>query len=123
MERLIDADKLKAVLQNIKEHLEESGEPQGKGMSAVFAHTMEIVDMQPTIEPPPNDPLTLEELQGMDGCPVWLERHSHFDCTPHWALVHVHRSGDVYLTERNCGQILFIIGDKVYRRKPEEGTM
>lgn len=62
---------------------------------------------------PPNDPLTLEELRKMNGEPVWVERHSHFDCTPHWALVHVHRSGDVYLTERNCGQILFIIGDKV----------
>lgn len=72
---------------------------------------------------PPNPPLTVEDLRKMNGEPVWVERHSHFDCTPHWALVHVHRSGDVYLTERNCGQILFIIGDKVYRRKPEEGTV
>jgi len=69
-----------------------------------------------------NVTLTLEELREMDGEPVWVERHSHFYCPPHWVLVHVHHNGDVYLTERNCGQILFIIGDKVYRRKPEKGT-
>lgn len=74
----------------------------------------------PITSPPPNEPLTLAELRKMDGEPVWVEKHSRFDCAPHWALVHVHRGGNVYLTERNCGQILFVIGDSVYRRKPEE---
>ncbi len=31
------------------------------------------VDAAPTIYPPSNAPLTLEELRGMDGQPVWIE--------------------------------------------------
>lgn len=33
---------------------------------------MEMINHAPTIAPPPNDPLTLEELREMDGEPVWV---------------------------------------------------
>lgn len=61
--RKIDADRLKAVLQNIKEHLEESGTQQGRQGSVWIEYAMEVVSEQPAIATPPNDPLTLDELR------------------------------------------------------------
>lgn len=65
---------------------------------------------------PANEPLTLEELRGMDGEPVWIEGGRF------WALVSV--SGRiVYLTE-NSGEMVYAekwmkhMGN-IYRRKPE----
>lgn len=66
----------------------------------------------------PNDPLTLEELRGMDGEPVWV--------TPggFWALVHIAPAG-VLLME-NSGELANADGwmehmGPIYRRKPEGG--
>lgn len=44
-----------------------------------------MIQTAPTIAPPPNDPLTLDELREMDGEPIWI-------CDPDgsngmWALV------------------------------------
>lgn len=67
----------------------------------------------------PNDPLTLEELRGMDGEPVWLSGDGlnkydifHGECVPGWA--------DFY-----WGRLSFYCYSKdwlAYRRKPEEET-
>ena len=41
---------------------------------------------QPTL-PPPNEPLTLEQLREMDGEPVWVED------VKHWALIDIEKGG------------------------------
>ena len=69
---------------------------------------------------PPNDPLTLEELRGMDGKPVWIVpmRGSGGFCT--WMLVDAEYElcreahGEMAVFE-NCGKTWL-----AYRRKPEE---
>ena len=81
------------------------------------------------LEPPSNDPLTLEELREMNGEPVFIK--SVFGRM--WALVEVSKavSGRVYLhtvnEHRRMSQYEFTSWAKagglaVYRRKPEEGT-
>lgn len=63
----------------------------------------------------PNEPLTLEELREMDGCPVW---DTHFKV---WGLVDVGmgilitRKGDVELN-------VSVATRRLYRRPPEEET-
>ena len=42
-------------------------------MEACILSVIDMLDSCPTIAPPPNDPLTMEELRGMDGEPVWLK--------------------------------------------------
>ena len=62
----------------------------------------------------PNPPLTLDELQAMDGEPVWN------DTVKQWMLIDMQwecgpravRAGDKWRD----------LGDRYYRRKPEEGT-
>lgn len=75
--------------------------------------------------PPPNDPLTLEQLLEMGGEPVWVERPGY---GKNWALVNVWAKSTniIYLTCNN-GMVLhpqpeLDSGAKIYRRKPEEGT-
>jgi hypothetical protein len=71
--------------------------------------------------PLPNDPLTLEELRGMDGEPVWIVPMcgSGGFCT--WMLVDAEYElcreahGEMAVFE-NCGKTWL-----AYRRKPEEG--
>lgn len=119
--RLIDSDKLKAVLQNIKDHLDESGEPNSVGMAAVFRYVMEIVDMQSIIEPPPNAPLTLEELREMDGEPVWLTPLGE-DFEDGWYIII-----SIDKQRLHCFQLYSMLFFEhygktwlAYRRKPEE---
>ena len=79
------------------------------------------VDAAPTIYPPSNAPLTLEELRGMDGEPVWVD----FPKCPEasgWMLISAGRHcvydgllGDCDF--ENCGNTWL-----AYRRRPEEGT-
>ena len=69
---------------------------------------------------PPNDPLTLEELRGMDGEPVWVT--SAIGERPEWYIVDV---------DENCltnpwDSITMEQWDecypyKAFRRRPEEG--
>lgn len=54
----------------------------------------------------PNEPLTLEELRGMDGQPVWVE-----GLEGSWALVMVHGDGDVLI---NCANGEAYILDEGY---------
>ncbi len=70
---------------------------------------------------PSNEPLTLEELRGMDGEPVWIipMRGSGGFCT--WMLVDAEYElcreahGEMAVFE-NCGKTWL-----AYRRRPEEG--
>ena len=79
---------------------------------------MEMINDAPTISPPPNDPLTLEQLREMDGEPVWV-------CDPDgsmgmFALVDVRNM--VCRTPRGGWAIFENFGQAwlAYRRKPEE---
>lgn len=72
----------------------------------------------------PNDPLTIEELQEMDGEPVWIDRELHPQAG--WALVRVWSKAKnaIYLIYRNGNTevpgCVLADGGKIYRRKPEE---
>ena len=76
----------------------------------------------PTITPPPNDPLTLEELREMDGEPVyvhWVRRDWRMG--GEWAFVCLKWQG---CKTANGGAVFFDRYGEwwlAYRRKPEEG--
>lgn len=76
-----------------------------------------MIKAQPTISPPPNDPLTLEELREMDGEPVWID--DWFEDFHGWELSETasdYFEGDSRTVEAYGTRWL------AYRRKPEEGT-
>lgn len=65
----------------------------------------------------PNEPLTLDELRGMDGEPVWV------DDKKTWALLQVWDDENidaVFPMPRGCFHAERVIGRKIYRRPPEE---
>lgn len=105
--RLIDAD---ALIQKLvtngwlkMDSLKDSAE-----MIAVQA----AIDDAPTIVPPLNNPLTLEELREMDGEPVWLKDGRCFII-----------NGDLGYENHGLYTSLIILADiGLYRRKPEEGA-
>lgn len=72
---------------------------------------------------PPNAPLTLEELRGMDGEPVYLDFCKGYG---EWVLVQKDEK-DVSLMHKNGIPASFgwavECGGKFYRRKPEEETV
>lgn len=73
---------------------------------------------------PPNDPLTLEELRGMGGGPVWVVELNGYP--PRWALVHWSPARKtVFLLFDNSAMIRaeahIHAGGRIYRRRPEEG--
>lgn len=74
--------------------------------------------------PPPNDPLTLEELREMDGEPVWIESKTA-QYGNYW-LIQV--DGGIVSFRNRAGygfrfeEVTDGWSSKIYRRKPEEGT-
>ncbi len=87
---------------------------------------MLVLEDIPTLAPPPNDPLTLEELREMSGEPVWVVELNGYP--PHWGLVYWCRKSKrniVYVTINNgasiCAEAFLTVGGKIYRRRPEEG--
>lgn len=83
---------------------------------------LELVLGAPTIAPPPNDPLTLEELREMDGEPVFVTKNGE---SIGYALVYSLCS-IVYITcstgSKWDAEDLIDKGGKFYRRRPEEGV-
>lgn len=72
---------------------------------------IKFLDQLPTIPPPPNDPLTLEELQEMDGEPVWN------DTTKKWAIVDIYSQfGPRTVSQGGRWRPL---DDRYYRHRPE----
>lgn len=70
--RLIDANALREI---VEDGLRNN--PHKDGFSRLchqkeYTHFLDVICKMPTITPPPNDPLTLEELREMDGEPVWM---------------------------------------------------
>lgn len=113
--RLIDADQL---LDFIKFD-EELIAPEERTTEDIVM----MIKCAPTIYPPPNFPLTLDELREMDGEPVWVQSPG----VPEYGSWRIVAGVDTEDGERT----LFCNGDfncrdygKVwlaYRRKPEKG--
>ena len=116
--RLIDADAL----------FEKLFHAWGTEMDAGPANDfMQMINDAPTIIPPPNAPLTLDELREMDGEPVWMSTRRLSE----WCIVHSFHSDDVIgggiiVTRRTAEKRTYSYADYgktwlAYRRKPEEG--
>ena len=67
--RLIDADEYKEKLYAMMPKFDEENDKKCIEGQTIFFCIATLDDM-PTITPPPNTPLTLEELREMDGEPV-----------------------------------------------------
>lgn len=113
--RLIDADNLRGRVCEIF-LCAEPGSAEERRLSLVLG----LIDSEHTITPPPNAPMTLEELRDMDGEPVydWMGYE--------WFVVSEVSDDEVIMTD---GTIFDIDEDSVntvvgrfYRSKPEEGT-
>ena len=76
---------------------------------------MKTVNAAPTIAPPPNEPLTLEQLREMDGEPVWN------DTMKKWVLVDLTWEFGERTVDAD-GKWRYL-DDRYYRRKPEEGAL
>lgn len=67
--RLIDAEPLEEIL--LLRRVQCSND-YGSIAGAING-CLKLVQLQPSLAPPPNDPLTMKELREMDGEPVWVE--------------------------------------------------
>lgn len=73
-----------------------------------------MVQAAPTIEPPPNDPMTLEELREMGGEPYWHVGLQKGSVPPHWNILEPFAAKHI---ENFCYGKNWL----AYRRKPTEG--
>ena len=64
--RLIDAEPIEQALFKLADK-SLAKNPYANAKICAFRRALELVLNAPTIAPPPNDPLTLEELREMDG--------------------------------------------------------
>lgn len=92
---------------------------------------LDSIDNWPTLAPP-NEPLTIEQLRGMDGEPVWVvydqdaaKTTPGFDPLTLWALVEVTKDS-IFLTNNLGGRTAYANDQDleweaitVYRRPPE----
>lgn len=70
--RLIDADALGEIVQTgLRSNPHEDRRARAIHQ-AEYIHFLDTIRRAPTIAPPPNDPLTPEQLRWMDGEPVWI---------------------------------------------------
>lgn len=120
--RLIDAEPLSEGIELHRQPTDQTHEIDRQwavGYNAGLDRALYSIAYAKTIAPPPNDPLTLDELREMDEEPVYLD----FGDGGEWALVKV-QQGKVFFIHKNTicapANILFECGGKAYRRKPEE---
>lgn len=107
MPRMIDADKL------IDDYNKSDG---------TISDLMELILDAAEEAPPPNDPLTLDELREMDGMPVWIEEGS---CAHYVLITDVLDVALWAICREDESKMLFKDYGKTwtaYRRKPEERT-
>lgn len=115
--RLIDADALGEMVQTgLRSNPHEDRRARAIHQ-AEYIHFLGIIRRAPTITTPPNDPLTPEQLQEMDGDPVYLDAGDGGE----WVLVRL-KGYDVWFTHQNTicapAKIAFDLGVEVYRCKP-----
>lgn len=79
-----------------------------------------LLEDVPMLAPPPNDPLTLEELREMDEEPVWCERQKNYvfiACVKDEPYKQIW-----FFTKKGKWDTILFHHTRFYRRKPEEGT-
>lgn len=114
--------------ETIKDLLRRSEEPM---QIYILARIEELEKQISDLTPPPNDPLTLEELRKMDGGePVWISPvKENGKVLARWMLVSGYNpKKDIYLFAPSSNITQGYDGKSygktwlAYRRKPEEGT-
>lgn len=129
--RPIDAD---AITERVRWRLREN--PHEDARARMFHQTehesfLILISSMPTIAPPPNDPLTLEQLREMNGEPIWtvtlgVEGSGRWElctcelvtaCPAHKVLRCVTAVGEITDYEVDTYGATWL----AYRRKPEEG--
>ena len=115
---------------DIVEHMEsfsvlyEPGEPMNRATVGKLkeACRMAISILRARTDPPPNDPLTLEELREMDGEPVWVEAMVSLETE--WCIVkYDHQMKRIRFWGADGGWYdSYDYGGRIiaYRRRPEE---
>lgn len=104
-------------------------DPYANARVCAFRLALELIMDAPTIAPPPNDPLTLDELREMDGEPVWISPvKENGKVLARWMLVSGYNpKKDIYLFAPSSNITQGYDGKSygktwlAYRRKPEEG--
>ena len=119
MARAIDADELQELCnRRIRDTWNSRTAPVS--WAAAYADFKDDIDSIPTLTPP-NEPLTLEKLRGMDGEPVWIvDVGPHKWYGPGWAIVD--RDNCLVRTVKNWNAVFFeSYGERwlAYRRPPE----
>lgn len=129
MARAIDADRLKQAIDH--DYYEHYTKYHDSDQTALIDMVMDDIDEMPTLTPP-NEPLTIEQLRGMDGEPVWVvydqdaaKTTPGFDPLTLWALVEVTKDS-IFLTNNLGGRTAYANDQDleweaitVYRRPPE----
>lgn len=121
--RLIDAEELYARLMK-RYAAHDSDDRLDMAARTVIASCMEAVERSKTVyvPPPPNEPLTLEQLRGMDGEPVWVQ-YGQYD--GEWLIVAWNIYDAISYARKAPFELsVYSYGDTwlAYRRRPEEGT-
>lgn len=127
--RMIDSDEYKKKLYAMMPEFDEENDKKCIEGQTIFFCIATLDDM-PTITPPPNDTLTLEELREMDGEPVWVTPAKEGGkILKRWMLLECFSEDiDLFLFRPSCGIAQGYTGagyGKIwlaYRRKLEEGT-
>lgn len=90
--------------------------PYEKASICAYRRACELLLNAPTIASPPNPPLALAELRGMDGEPVWVE--FLYNKAPRWMLVNT-EDDDVRSVYTSADFECYGKQWLAYRRKPE----
>lgn len=108
MARAVDADRLKQAIEH--DYYEHYTKYHDSDQTALIDMVMDDIDEMLTLTPP-NKALTMEELQEMDGEPVWV------DTIKRWGIVRVCGYGISVLTKSGEYDVTRM---KFYRHPPEE---
>lgn len=112
--RLIDAEPIEKYIEN---GLNEKDPAKRFGHDAI--EIMAEIHYAPTIAQPPNNPMTMDELQEMDGNPVWV--YNLYNISRKCSIVEYMTSEDVFFTDGTVRRISdYGIGWLAFLRKLDE---
>ncbi len=105
--------------ETIKDLLRRSEEPM---KLYILARIEDLEKQVKDLTPPPNGPLTMEELREMDGQPVWFCKCHNGLCN--WCVIDHTNETNIFFTDGTV-RLMSSYGDGwlAYRRRPEEGTV
>lgn len=126
--RLIDADRLREEIERLKsapETVKSDLFPPNYlfGVNVGLSMAQKCLFDTTTIAPPPNEPLTVDELREMDGEPVWWEDKygrsgwGLVSVDPECVVIVIAHDQNFVAAVRGEMNIPFVVG--IYRRKPD----